>query len=60
MPKAVDLDFKLSNLIHNNLGGWGPQILDPQEMRYANIAEVDGTDIDLVIRVKPDTHHIHY
>jgi len=41
--------LKLTNPFSNNLGGMGPTTTDAEEMRYKNVATVNGSAVNLVI-----------
>lgn len=45
--KWADLIF--TNVVHNNLGGMGPDVGGPEGIRYGNVATVDGESVDLLL-----------
>jgi len=54
MPECTDnrmnkLDFANAELVADNLGGTGPTLSDPKELRFEGITEVDGKSVDLVV-----------
>ena len=44
------MDIHASTVLHNNLGGFGPDGGDPI-LRYGGVAKLDGKDIDLIVEV---------
>jgi len=47
------MDIHAATVLHNNLGGFGPDGGDPL-LRYGGVASLDGTPIDLIIEVVGD------
>lgn len=45
--KWIDLIF--TNVVHNNLGGMGPDMGGPEGIRYGNVATVDGESVDVLL-----------
>jgi len=43
------LDFTNSTVVFNNLGGKGPDLGSPHEIRYENIGNFNGHNLDLVV-----------
>ena len=42
------IDFSASSVVHNNLGGSGPDS-GPEHIRYASVATVQGRPVDLLV-----------
>lgn len=51
-PGEALIDFELSELVHANLGGFGPDSGDAN-MRFANIVTYNGKQVDLLVRSSP-------
>jgi len=47
--KLHAVDFSLTHIVHNNLGGAGPDSDKPTNIRYANVLVANGKALDLVI-----------
>jgi len=45
-------DFIFTNVAANNLGGKGPLMQDAHQIRYKQVAQMDGHSVDLVIQVQ--------
>mmetsp|Transcript_36230 Transcript_36230/g.84994 ORF Transcript_36230/g.84994 Transcript_36230/m.84994 type:complete len:521 (-) Transcript_36230:130-1692(-) len=50
MKTAESTDLKLDNVMYSNLGGEGPSIGAQRAIRYGKVAEVDGKEVDLIVR----------
>jgi len=57
-PNIVDphcsgsiLDFDLTQVVYSNLGGKGPDVGQPQQLRFGSVSVFDGEAVDLVIDV---------
>ena len=53
--ETSDTHMNLSNIVHNNLGGHGPDG-GAAEMRYQNIFPLTGASVDLVVRAVSPYH----
>lgn len=51
-PGEALIDFELSELVHANLGGFGPDSGE-ENMRFANIATYNGKQVDLLVTSAP-------
>jgi len=54
--KVVSCELRLNNILHNNLGGHGPDTTQPNDMRFANVCmdTSAGGSLDLVVEVEGD------
>jgi len=50
MKTAETTDLKLDKITYSNLGGEGPSVGSQRAIRYADVAEVDGKSIDLLVK----------
>lgn len=46
---AVTCEMKLNSVTHDNLGGMGPDRIEPPVIRYGEVCFADGEPVDLVI-----------
>mmetsp|Transcript_22691 Transcript_22691/g.60487 ORF Transcript_22691/g.60487 Transcript_22691/m.60487 type:complete len:389 (+) Transcript_22691:97-1263(+) len=58
--KVTTFDFTNAEIVHNNLGGFGPNAGDPEEIRYGNLGTLlDGTPVGLVITVANENGNVY-
>eukprot|EP00931_Biecheleriopsis_adriatica_P084679 TRINITY_DN5863_c0_g1_i2.p1 TRINITY_DN5863_c0_g1~~TRINITY_DN5863_c0_g1_i2.p1 ORF type:complete len:2928 (-),score=472.60 TRINITY_DN5863_c0_g1_i2:117-8855(-) len=54
---GAELLLNSRNVINNNLGGLGPGMHEPPELRYGGVCYVKGDPVDLVISVDPKSNY---
>jgi len=47
--KGIEMEFFKGNIIHNNLGGLGPQFDHPPVLQFTKVAKHQDRDLDLIV-----------
>lgn len=55
----LNIDYGLARIAYSNLGNSGPDTAGPEGVRYTDIANVNGKDIDLIINAVGDNYRAH-
>lgn len=55
----VNIDYGLARVSYSNLGNQGPDTASPEGIRYTDIANINGKDVDLIINAVGDGYRPH-